>query len=268
MADSLNESNPFFTEPILNSPYEYPGRHWELDETGQPTQQIRESRRVASFITPIPKPKKRRGGKNASKTKQSEIVFADDEGLSTEKQQYDPNPVINELRREIGKWRQIDNPATATPRCSPHDFHSVAHWGKEPMPQSLANVTLHFVFSTKHRQPLLKPANGSRNNRRNCTNSRGKLATESFQSANPSCPVARATSHTKRNITRRPHSKRSFATCANAQASKLTNATFGIDQRHGNCAVLRPNGASLRQPQATPGVPDNQIISTAPTGRP
>ena len=25
------------------------------------------------------------------------------------------------------------------------------------MPQSLANVTLHFVFSTKHRQPLLKP---------------------------------------------------------------------------------------------------------------
>src|SRR5205809_636019 len=31
-------SNPFFDHPILNSPYEYPRRHWELDEAGQPTQ--------------------------------------------------------------------------------------------------------------------------------------------------------------------------------------------------------------------------------------
>ena len=29
-----------FTQPILNSPYEYPSRHWELDDTGQPTQRI------------------------------------------------------------------------------------------------------------------------------------------------------------------------------------------------------------------------------------
>ncbi len=27
----------FFERPILNSPYHYPGRHWELDEDGQPT---------------------------------------------------------------------------------------------------------------------------------------------------------------------------------------------------------------------------------------
>ncbi len=26
--------------PILNSPYDYPGRHWELDEKGQPTQRV------------------------------------------------------------------------------------------------------------------------------------------------------------------------------------------------------------------------------------
>jgi hypothetical protein len=32
--------NPFFDHPILNSPYERPPRHWELDENGQPTQQI------------------------------------------------------------------------------------------------------------------------------------------------------------------------------------------------------------------------------------
>ncbi len=52
--------NQFFEKPILNSPYEYPSQHWELDATGQPTQRIIESRRSAEFITPIPKPKKRR----------------------------------------------------------------------------------------------------------------------------------------------------------------------------------------------------------------
>lgn len=52
--------NRFFEQPILNSPYEYPSRHWELDATGQPTQQIIEKRRRAEFITPIPKPKKRK----------------------------------------------------------------------------------------------------------------------------------------------------------------------------------------------------------------
>ena len=47
-------STSFFDHPILNSPYEYPTRHWELDESGQPTQQIVERRRRAEFITPIP----------------------------------------------------------------------------------------------------------------------------------------------------------------------------------------------------------------------
>lgn len=45
-------SNPFFDHPILNSPYTIPARHWELDENGQPTQQIVEKRRSAQFITP------------------------------------------------------------------------------------------------------------------------------------------------------------------------------------------------------------------------
>ncbi len=33
-------NNQFFEKPILNSPYAYPTQHWELDDTGQPTQQI------------------------------------------------------------------------------------------------------------------------------------------------------------------------------------------------------------------------------------
>jgi type III restriction enzyme len=75
-------SNPFFDHPILNSPYEYPRRHWELDELGQPTQKIIEQRRSAKFVTPIPKPKKHKV------SAQKEIVFDEGKGLSSEKQQY------------------------------------------------------------------------------------------------------------------------------------------------------------------------------------
>jgi len=43
--------------------------HWELDKSGQPTNRVIEKRRRAEFITPIPKPKKRRAAA------QQEIVF-------------------------------------------------------------------------------------------------------------------------------------------------------------------------------------------------
>jgi len=36
--------NPFFTASILNSPYQYPARHWELDDKGQPTQRVIQTR--------------------------------------------------------------------------------------------------------------------------------------------------------------------------------------------------------------------------------
>lgn len=47
----------FFQQPILNSPYERPGRHWELDDSGQPTGREVGSRRPARFVSPIPQPK-------------------------------------------------------------------------------------------------------------------------------------------------------------------------------------------------------------------
>lgn len=50
-------ANAFFGALILNSRYEYPNRHWELDPQGQPTQHVVETRCKAEFITPIPKPK-------------------------------------------------------------------------------------------------------------------------------------------------------------------------------------------------------------------
>ena len=98
-------NNQFFEHPVLNSPYEYPSQHWELDEGGQPTQQIIDNRRRAEFITPIPKPRKRKVD-----AAQQQIVFDEDKGLSDEGQQYDPTPIINELRSHVDRWRSLSNP--------------------------------------------------------------------------------------------------------------------------------------------------------------
>jgi type III restriction enzyme len=86
--------NRFFERPIINSPYKYPAQHWELDSEGQPTQQVIEARRRAEFITPIPKPRKH-------KATQETIVFDEGRGLSSADQQYDPTPIINDLRGRV-----------------------------------------------------------------------------------------------------------------------------------------------------------------------
>jgi type III restriction enzyme len=114
-------TNPFFERPILNKPYEYPNRHWELDGEGQPTQQILEKRRPAEFITPIPTPRKRKGKNN-----QQSLVFDEGHGLSTQKQQYDITPVINKLREEVTKWRNLTDPAQWG--VTPDTARLLQHW--------------------------------------------------------------------------------------------------------------------------------------------
>jgi type III restriction enzyme len=114
-------ANPFFEQPILNSPYDYPQRHWELDPQGQPTQQVIETRRRAEFITPIPKPRKRK-----TSQQQKEIVFNEGLGLSTETQQYDPTSVINEIRNQVDKWRTWPNPSSW--HVTPETARLLQHW--------------------------------------------------------------------------------------------------------------------------------------------
>lgn len=113
--------NPFFDRPILNSPYGYPERHWELDAQGQPTQQIISHRRPAEFITPIPKPKKRKGA-----GEQSPLVFDEGLGLSSAKQQYDHTAVINGVRNQVDKWRRLLNPSDW--RVTPETARLLQHW--------------------------------------------------------------------------------------------------------------------------------------------
>ncbi|HRP94838.1 MAG TPA: DEAD/DEAH box helicase family protein [Rhodocyclaceae bacterium] len=114
-------SNPFFEHSILNSPYAYPARHWELDEQGQPTQKIIERRRRAEFITPIPKPRKRKGA-----GVQGSLLFDEGKGLSNDAQQYDHTATINAVRAEVDKWRQLPNPRDW--RVTPETARLLQHW--------------------------------------------------------------------------------------------------------------------------------------------
>ena len=111
----------FFEHPILNSPYAYPGRHWELDDEGQPTNRIVESRRGSRLLTPVPKPQRRRRAPN-----QPGFVFDSGEGLSTEEQEYNPTPIINEIRSYVEAWRNLPNPDQW--QVSPETARLLQHW--------------------------------------------------------------------------------------------------------------------------------------------
>ena len=111
--------NQFFERPILNSPYDYPARHWELDESGQPTQQVIDSRRGADFVTPIPRPRKRNGG-----GEQGDLALGD-AGLSTDAQRYH-SALINGVRQQVDRWRLIPDPGQW--HVTPETARLLQHW--------------------------------------------------------------------------------------------------------------------------------------------
>ena len=114
----VGETN-FFSQPIINSPYEYPDRHWELDPAGQPTNRCVNGRRRAEFITPVPKPQN-------SPFNQTGLELGDPTGVSTETQKYDSIPIINELRAQVDRWRALKNPRDWN--VTPETARLLQHW--------------------------------------------------------------------------------------------------------------------------------------------
>jgi type III restriction enzyme len=88
---------------------------------GQPTQKITEHRRSAKFITPIPKPKKRK-----VVAAQTGFVFDEGKGLSTKEQQYDPTSIINEVRQSVDAWRSLPSPNHW--QVTPETARLLQHW--------------------------------------------------------------------------------------------------------------------------------------------
>jgi len=113
-------SETFFEHPILNSPYLYPGRHWELDKDGQPTNKIVESRRRSDLTTPVPKTKKQKS------QSQSEMLLSDGLGLTSLAQEYNPTPIINEIRTYVAQWRALPNPDQWL--VTPETARLLQHW--------------------------------------------------------------------------------------------------------------------------------------------
>ena len=120
----------FFDKPILNSPYEYPSLHWELDKDGQPTNQIIETRRSADFISPIPKPKRRKTKKRPP-AEQLVMDMPTKEGFTEEDeagetQVYNPTDFINGVRKQVDAWRLIPN--SSDWRVTPETARLLEHW--------------------------------------------------------------------------------------------------------------------------------------------
>ncbi|WP_225766813.1 BPTD_3080 family restriction endonuclease [Inquilinus sp. Marseille-Q2685] len=105
----------FFESPILNSPYEAPGRHWELDANGQPTTLIVPRRRPSALVSPIPKPKKVRG-----KAVQPDLLADADTG-----QEYNPTEVINGIRSAVESWRTLPESQW---QVTPSTARLLRHW--------------------------------------------------------------------------------------------------------------------------------------------
>lgn len=115
-------SQSFFDRPILNSPYEVPKLHHALDPEGQPLELPPiVGRRPCDFVTPVPKPKRR-----SSKATQSTMLFEDGIGLSSEDQEYNPKPIINEIRGHVASWRAL--PSDRDWGVTPATAKLLHHW--------------------------------------------------------------------------------------------------------------------------------------------
>ncbi|MDX1423810.1 MAG: DEAD/DEAH box helicase family protein [Kiloniellales bacterium] len=81
--------------PILNSPFAEPSRHWQLDADGNPTGNPAEGRRASAYVVPIPKPRKK-------KADQAELELEGAAGAEVT-----PNDFINEVRGYVERWRAL-----------------------------------------------------------------------------------------------------------------------------------------------------------------
>jgi type III restriction enzyme len=98
--------------PIINSPYGEPKRHFRTGADGEITGEIAESRRSSGFFVPVAPPKKRSG----------QLTL--DAFGGPKKQQ--PNEIVNEIRASVERWRRQDYPhITSVTR------DLLAHWRDE-----------------------------------------------------------------------------------------------------------------------------------------
>jgi type III restriction enzyme len=112
----------FVENPIINSPFDKPQWHYELDDDGQPTGKKLPGRRGSVHVVPVAAAR-RRG------PKQRELALFEDESGSRVNQ----NTLINEIRTHVGQWRELPS----------------RQWGVTPETQRLLLGTIAKKFLNK-----------------------------------------------------------------------------------------------------------------------
>ena len=84
------------TNPILNSPFRRPEKHWHLNNDGTPSDIIDEGRRRSEYFVPIAQTRRRQ----AQQTLDLDLV--DEEGRA-----FTQNALINEIRGHVERWRGL-----------------------------------------------------------------------------------------------------------------------------------------------------------------
>jgi type III restriction enzyme len=79
--------------PVINSPFAEPTRHFFTTDNGEVTPQIAAGRRKSDYLIPIPQPKKR-GAQGVLP------------GIGPDRFEREETRLVNELREEVGRWRR------------------------------------------------------------------------------------------------------------------------------------------------------------------
>jgi type III restriction enzyme len=98
--------------PVLNSPFHEPARHFRTTTDGEVTGEVTDRRRPSEFFVPVARPKK----------SSAQLTF-DAFGPPTRQQ---PNEIVNEIRGAVARWRAQDYP-----HSTPTTRELLAHWRSE-----------------------------------------------------------------------------------------------------------------------------------------
>ena len=109
----------FFEQPIINSPYEEPTKHWHLED-GRPTDEIISKRRKSELISAMPKTR-------STSRSQSQMDLSVNE-LGSDEIDFNVTEFVNEIRREVDIWRKLPNPTQW--QVTPTTERLLQHWRK------------------------------------------------------------------------------------------------------------------------------------------
>ena len=134
--------------PIINSPFDEPTRHFKFTDEGI-TNEVVDGRRISSYFVPIARPKKKKGA-------EEQLLF----DTEWTQDHIEENKLVNDIRRRVAMWRKGGYVGV-----TPTTARLIAYWAgrsagrharghplrQEPQPQ------LHYPLHAERRRKELHP---------------------------------------------------------------------------------------------------------------